>query len=567
MGAWEQLRGGSSYGLLALLSTAGCGDAVAARDAGPGDAGRDAGADAGVPDAGARDTGPDPAEAWRSALYPEDWEPGHRDGEGRFLHDFSYAGYRNGETPLAMDLPEEVHDVVELGADPTGVEDSTAPIQAAIELAEAGGGGIVRFPEGLYRVDGLLRIGASRVVLRGDGPSRSRLFFTASEGLGSRSHVTFAGAAETDLSLPLTSDVSTGDTAVEVAEPGDLAAGDDITIGWVITDRFVEAHGMTGTWRAFNGTWQAFFRRTVRSVETVEGGARVHFAVPLRYDGLRVDGLELRRERGLLSECGVESLGLANVVGPDEAWAEDQLHLLELTHVADCFVRDVATFVSPRAPAAGEGAGAHVASGGLLIRAAKRVTVRDVEIGEAIHRGPGGNGYLFEVRASSEVLFESCAAWGGRHNFIQNWGFGTSGCVWLRVDSRDGVALPERGATLHTIGASEFHHSLAMANLIDDSVLGDGWRAHNRLTFSSGAGHSATQNVFWNVRGSGAVHSMQYGWGYVIGSGPELRVVTAGIPWQEEGAAPEDFVEGIGRAAGLRPASLYEAQLARRLGR
>ncbi|MHC4974714.1 MAG: hypothetical protein ACYTG3_20555 [Planctomycetota bacterium] len=33
---------------------------------------------------------------WRSRLFSEDWKPGHRDASGRFLHDFSYAGYRNG---------------------------------------------------------------------------------------------------------------------------------------------------------------------------------------------------------------------------------------------------------------------------------------------------------------------------------------------------------------------------------------------------------------------------------------------------------------------------------------
>ena len=37
---------------------------------------------------------------WRSQLYPEDWTPDLEDGQGRFLPDFSYAGYRKGEAPL-----------------------------------------------------------------------------------------------------------------------------------------------------------------------------------------------------------------------------------------------------------------------------------------------------------------------------------------------------------------------------------------------------------------------------------------------------------------------------------
>ena len=37
---------------------------------------------------------------WRSSLYPEDWQPGFADASGRFLHDFSYAGYARGEKPI-----------------------------------------------------------------------------------------------------------------------------------------------------------------------------------------------------------------------------------------------------------------------------------------------------------------------------------------------------------------------------------------------------------------------------------------------------------------------------------
>ena len=54
--------------------------------------------------------------------------------------------------------------------------------------------------------------------------------------------------------------------------------------------------------------------------------------------------------------------------------------------------------------------------------------------------GGGGNGYLFEVRQSMRILFRDCVAKKGRHNFIQNWGFGTTGCVWLQVESEDGVS-------------------------------------------------------------------------------------------------------------------------------
>ena len=70
-------------------------------------------------------------DAVRSELYPPDWVPGRADDEGRFLHDFSYAGYRYGEdVPATVTGP--VLDVTRppYGADPSGDEDATVAIQA-----------------------------------------------------------------------------------------------------------------------------------------------------------------------------------------------------------------------------------------------------------------------------------------------------------------------------------------------------------------------------------------------------------------------------------------------------
>ena len=163
------------------------------------------------------------------------------------------------------------------------------------------------------------------------------------------------------------------------------------------------------------------------------------------------------------------------------------------------------------------------------------------------------------------MLVTDCTALDGRHNFIQNWGFGTSGCVWLRCHSAGGFALfAKEFPGLGQLGYSEFHHSLATANAIDACTVDDGWSAVNRGTYSSGAGHSATQNVFWNLQGTAAsLRSQQFGWGYVIGTGPGV-VLTAGTAG---GTDPEDWIEGEGRAATLDPPSLYVEQHTRRTGR
>ncbi len=523
---------------------------------------------------------PIPPGPWRSALYPEGWAPGLRDEAGRGLQDYSFAGYRNGEVEPGAQEGAPVLDVGAFGADPSGQVDARAAIQAALDEAGRLGGAVVLVPAGLYRIDGVLTISASGVVLRGEGAERSRLSFTTFEGMAGRGHLTLRGALEEGPELALVADAEAGASEIEVAPEalGALAVGDDVAVGWVITEAFVEAHRMAGVWRAFNGTWQPFFRRQVVAIDRLASPPRVALDVPLRYPALVRDLASVRVERGAVREVGVEDLGLSNAVAWDAAWDQDQVAVLELDGVADGWVRRVASFPSPAAPAEGDGAGAHLQSSGVRVVRSKRVTVADCRMELPQNRGGGGNGYLFELRQSGEVLFRDCVARAGRHNFIQNWGFGATGCVWLRVHSSEGEAWVGRRGP-HTIGRSELHHSLAMANLVDDSRFDDGWDAVNRKAESSGAGHTGTENVMWRVWGVGKLRSFQFGHGYVIGTDPALDVFTTPIPGPEgaeeawdalspwSGAAPDDWLEGPGRADDLRPASLYEDQRARRLGR
>ena len=169
------------------------------------------------------------------------------------------------------------------------------------------------------------------------------------------------------------------------------------------------------------------------SIDKASSPPRGVLDVPLRYPAKTRDQASVRRQKGLLRECGVESLGISNAASRDAAWTVDQVHALELYRTQDCWVRDVASFPSSLSPVAGPGAGAHLQSSGILVSESKRVTVVGARLGLAENRGGNGNGYLFEVQRSSEVLFRDSIGDGGRHNFIQNWGFGTTGCVWLRV--------------------------------------------------------------------------------------------------------------------------------------
>ena len=522
--------------------------------------------DAITTDAGALDAPPAdvPVGPWRSRLYPTAWRPADTSAEGHFLHDFSYAGYHNGVGPLGARVPSMQVDVTTRGADATGAHDATAAVQGAIDAVSHAGGGVVLIPAGLYRIDGVLRVTASNVVLRGAGSTQTRLYFTRTTGMAYDSHLALRGALTSDLEVALSVEGVPREDSVVVADARTLAVGDDIQIGWTITPEFIAEHGMTGVWTAFNDHWEPFFHRHVVALEPVTGGVRVRLDVPLRYPAKLRDHASIRRVRGMIREVGVEALALSNAVAWHDAWAFNQVHVLELSGVADGWVRDVATFSSPLAPTGGNGAGAHLQSSGAMVLLSKRVTFADSRMELAENRGDNGNGYLWELRQSSEVLWRDLVGRAGRHNFIQNWGFGVTGCVWLRVHSSEGQQALSETLPIGLITYSEFHHSLATANLIDDSTFDDGVSTVNRGSESTGAGITGTQSVFWNTQGRGVLRSFQFGVGYVIGTRGVTLEVDPIEPFVGDGTAPVDYLEGANRGAGLDPPSLYDDQLRRR---
>ncbi|MFF5277522.1 glycosyl hydrolase family 28-related protein [Streptomyces sp. NPDC000133] len=86
------------------------------------------------------------------------------------------AGYRGGS-----DLPRHrkvVANVLHYGAEPDGSADAAPAINRAIAAAGERGGGTVLIPAGTYRVDDIIRIGHSNVVVRGAGSGRTKLYAT-----------------------------------------------------------------------------------------------------------------------------------------------------------------------------------------------------------------------------------------------------------------------------------------------------------------------------------------------------------------------------------------------------
>ena len=86
----------------------------------------------------------------------------------------SYAGYHCGEA--ALPKPKVVADVKDAGAVGDGQADDTEAFAKAIEQAKSAGGAVL-VPAGTYRIDGMIQLKYSGVVLRGEGRGKTILDF------------------------------------------------------------------------------------------------------------------------------------------------------------------------------------------------------------------------------------------------------------------------------------------------------------------------------------------------------------------------------------------------------
>jgi hypothetical protein len=517
---------------------------------------------------------------WRSTLYPEDWTPGYADEQGRFLHDFSYAGYHMGEVNIPPDPCGATLDVTQAPyhADHTGVLDATLAIQAAIDAAGAAGGGIVYLPPGTYRIkppsgaDCALSISHSGVVLRGAGPGETFLFNDETY-MRFKSVIRVAPPGWTGWHDPLPNtevkivqDVGYPVNVIPVVAttiPGGrkptprFHEGDWVVLRADCTEDFIAEHGMSGLWDAsLRGI--TFYRR-VTAVDTDDNTITVD--IPTRYYLKMRDNARVYKVPPHLAEIGVEglSIGMRENLTPGlgdndydtSGTAAYEVHSsqgMEFFHVVDGWIQNVQTYWPPV-----NANDWHTLSNIILLNQSRNITVRGCVVAKPQYEGGGGNGYGYTL-SGSDCLLVDCNAFHTRHNydFKSMW---TSGNVVLNCTTRDSRL------------ANDFHMHLSPANLIDSMYVDGGFlEARYRASGTVLHGHSTTESVFWNTWGTArcgkrVIVSRQWKWGYVIGtSGPAFGVQRG----TQDNTAPEDFLEGEGQGETLVPQSLYLDQCLRR---
>jgi hypothetical protein len=527
----------------------------------------------------------------RSALYPEDWYPGYTDEAGRGLQDFSYAGYRRGEAPLPRRTEAPVVNVVRppYRADRTGKEDSTATIQRALDDVGRSGGGTVLLPEGTYRVRPVedsnyaLHMRYSNVVLRGDGPGKTFLF--NDEPFMRYRHVVLVSpeAAPPDYDFEGDFFVSwhdAEDEEVAVAEdlPGptrtvplesveDFEVGERIVVRQDATEAWIAEHGMTGVWPPPEELKGQVYYRVIEGVDRERN--TITLDIPTRYYLKTRDNARVYRVPDPITEVGIEDLSIGMrenttpgfgdrdvLVEGTGAWEVQHARAVYVNHVVDGWVRNVRSY-RPEV----NRQDVHVLSSGVWITFSRSVTVEDCDFRLSQYEGVGGNGYLY-VFMGTDCLVEGCYAYSGRHNYLMQ-AIQTSGNV-VKDSATEAGRLP-----------SEMHRHLSVANLWDNvTVIDDQLEAHDRTGISN-HGLTTTETVFWNTRGESCndgavVESAQWKWGYVIGTSGACSEVDVDPAARRAGngtrSLPVDYTEFVGEGERLRPRSLYEDQLRRRIG-
>ena len=505
---------------------------------------------------------------WRSELYPFNWKRGYA-RDGKFLHDFSFAGYHYGE----IDIPNHSENILDVtlppfNADKSGATDATRAIQAAIDSVAKLGKGVVFLPEGKYLVHATgtnaLTIAHDNTVLRGAGPDKTFILNTQTN-MRSKNIVQFSPGsaswyAPDGSQIMMTKDAMEQDSIIHLENAGYFTPGDRIILTTDFTNEFIAEHFMTGKWNtSIEGV---AFARTVKAVNASENTILID--IPIRYYMKLRDKARAYKMKPHLRECGIENLSIGNLQNPKTglgdgdyssagtaAYEVHASHAIRFNYSENCWMKNVHTF-KPEANTSD----IHLLSNGLIMFQSRLITVESCVFQKPQYEGEGGNGYLF-ILQGNDCLIKNSQAIHSRHNYDFKKPYSNGNVVYksLSKDSRL---------------ASDFHMHLSMTNLFDNhTVDNDFLEAVYRPYGTVEHGHSTTQSVFWNTTGikyhgnsSRIIASGQFGHGYVIGTQGVAYKVSLPI---DNNTAPKDHLEGEGLGGSLYPASLYEDQFRRRI--
>jgi hypothetical protein len=455
------------------------------------------------------------------------------DDRGNRIPDFSHAGYQGGGGSIP-DVPVRI-----VVAPAKGEGDNTARIQAALDYVatlpadERGLRGAVLLTKGRHHVAGSLRLSASGVVLRGQGQDtvvvatgNDRRTLIQIAGKSDRRVVSKAPYIVADKYVPVAA------TRLRLNSTAGLHVGDTILVEHPSTAAWIAALGMDRLpgkdpgWLSWHpNTMDLHWDRTITKID----GDQITLDAPLTCAldaALAVSKVHVYAWPGLIRQVGVENLRCESEYDKNNPKDEEHAWMcITLESVRDAWVRQVTAV--------------HFAGSAVSVwESCTAITVEDCTSLKPVSEIGGYRRHTFYT-SGQQSLFQRCRSEQGRHDFA----------VGYLACGPNVFTDCEASGALSFSGPIE---SWASGVLYDNITMdGGGLMLTNRETEHQGVGWAAANSVLWQCTAPVVVcrkpptgNNWAIGcWGQVVGDGG----------WQQL----NEFV---------KPASLYQAQLAERLG-
>lgn len=480
------------------------------------------------------------ASAQHSQLWGESgaaWSPQSR------LPDFSFAGYRRGESPLP-NVPRGVS-VKNFGAKGDGQADDTAAFLKALAEVKSGA---IEVPPGRYRITGLLEITRPNVVLRGAGPERTVLFFPTplndikpnwgatttgqktSNYSWSGGFISVRGNFQSKKLTDIAAIARRGDRLITVASTAGLHVGQEVEVYQSDTpDNTLAVHlygGDAGPVENLKGR----ARVSLVSRITAISGERVKLDRPLRSD-LRPEWQpQLRAFEPTVTESGVENLAFEFPLTPYKGhFTELGFNPVALSGVAHCWVRNVRVVNADSGPFI---SGVFNTADGVVLESTRAVDNQNCTGHHGVSLGGSDNLLThFDLRV----------------RFIHD--ITVSGFCSGNVISRG------RGNDL----SLDHHRYAPNENLFTDLDAGAGTRLWKCGGGAALGKHCGARGTFWNIRSARPLSYPPAAFGP-----PSMNLVGLETTQPSETNVEGKWFEAIPPAQ-LQPSNLHAAQLQRRI--
>jgi hypothetical protein len=481
------------------------------------------------------------------------------DQENNRIPDFSYAGYKNGESEIP-NIP-----VIKTISAISG--DNTAYIQSVLDsLGKAGSPGALLLSPGNYEIWGTLYLRYNGIVLRGSGDGIDSTTNTILKGKGdspTQRTILIAGGGGSSAwkeqvsgsKTNITSDsvlVGTRDFDVVTAAP--FSVGDNIIIYHPCSLAWLQAINYGGTHSTSpdqDTTWAVDSNPIVynRYIKAINGN-KITIDAPVFNHLIKSQSqsyIYKYSRSGLKTNIGIENLriDIETLGGEDEnhPWQAVDLYQLEDSWVRNC------TFL-------------HFGQSGIRINTGTRITVDNCKALDPVSLITGERRYNFNTyKGSQQVLFKNCFATNGRHHYVSNGTSWNSGVVFLNCTSSGAYVT------------SEGHRQWSQGYLYDNHKELDGPRVgetpillalYNRGNYGTAHGWAIANSVAWNcdvAAGDLIVQKPPTAQNYAIGcKGNHITGFCPPAPFNE----PQGYIEGA-NSPNINPQSLYLAQLQERL--